>query len=155
MTRKRFSYILANFFLRFHSYVDNLKPLKMKFMAKFVPYDVLLCYNREIYITRGDDNNMAMSTVSSYKKLDNVRPCVGAQYSFQMPKNCCVPKCTKKGYVEEGKKDFVLQVSIGKAHMCSTSGYVRFVETLGNISRLQTTLMFAQGILKTGILKFH
>ena len=67
--------------------MDNLKPLKMKFMAKFVPYDVLLCYNREIYTARGDDNNMAMSTVSSCEKLDNVRPCVGAQYSFQMPKN--------------------------------------------------------------------
>ena len=66
--------------------MDSLKALKMKFMAKFVSYDVLLCYNIEIHTARGDGNNMAISTVSSYEKLDYVRPCVGAQYSFQMPK---------------------------------------------------------------------
>ena len=116
-------------------------------MAKFVPYDVLLCYNREIYTARSDDNNMAISTVSSYNQ------CVRALYSFQMPKNCCVPYCTKKGYVEGGKR--FLSLSFHRKSICSTSGFVRFVETLGDISRLQTTLVFAQGILKTGILKFH
>jgi hypothetical protein len=54
--------------------MDNSIPLKMKFMAKFVPYDVLLCYNRKIYTVRSDDNNMAISTVSSYKKLDYNKP---------------------------------------------------------------------------------
>ena len=76
----------------------------MKFTAKFVPYDILLCYNRKICTARSDDNNMATSTVSSYEKLDYNRSCVRAIYPCQMPKNCCVPKCTKKGYIEEGKK---------------------------------------------------
>ena len=69
-----------------------------------MPYDVLLCYNREIYTARSDDNNMAISTVSRYEKLDYNKQCVRALYSFQMPKNCCVPHCTKKGYIEGGKK---------------------------------------------------
>ena len=54
----------------------------MKFMAKFVPYDVLLCYNREIYTARSDNNNMAISTVSFCEKLDYNKPCVRALYSF-------------------------------------------------------------------------
>ena len=104
-TRERFSYILAHFLAKkiFHSYMDNARPLKMKFTAKFVPYDVLLGYNRKICTARSDDNNMATSTVSSYEKLDYNRSCVRAIYPCQMPKNCCVPKCTKKGYIE-GKK---------------------------------------------------
>ena len=48
----------------------------MKFMAKFVPYKVLLCYNHKIYTARSDDNNMAVSTVSIYEKLDYNKPCV-------------------------------------------------------------------------------
>ena len=76
----------------------------MIFMVKFVPYDVLLCYNREIYTARSDDNNMGTSTVSSYETLDHKRPCFRALHPFRMLKNCCVPYCTKKGYVEEGKK---------------------------------------------------
>ena len=55
----------------------------MKFMSKFVVYDVLLCYNREIYTARSDDNNMAISTVSSYEKQYYIRPCVRALYSFR------------------------------------------------------------------------
>ena len=55
----------------------------MKFTAKFVPYDVLLCYNRKICTARSDDNNMAISTVSSYEKLDYNRPCVRAIYPFR------------------------------------------------------------------------
>ena len=84
-TRERFSYISAHFLAKkiFHSYMDNSKPLKMKFTAKFVPYDVLLCYNHKIFTARSDDNSMAISTVSSYEKLDYNRPCVQAIYRFR------------------------------------------------------------------------
>ena len=153
--RERFSYILAHFFGKkiIHLYMDNSRLLKMKFTAKFMPYNILLCYNRKICTARSDDSNIATSTVSSYKKLDYNRPCVRAIYPCQMPKNCCVPKCTKKGYIEEGKR-FLIS-SYRRKSICSTSGYVRFVETLGDISRSQKTLVFAQGIFKTQILKFH
>ena len=66
----------------FPSYMGNSIPLKMKLVAKFVPYDVLLCYNREIYTARSDDSNMAISTISSYEKLDYNKPCVRGLYSF-------------------------------------------------------------------------
>ena len=70
-------------------------------------------------------SNMAISTVSSYEKLDYNKQCVRALYSFQMPKNCCVPHCTKKGYVEGGKR--FLTSSFHRKSICSTSGFVRFV----------------------------
>ena len=100
--------------------MDNLKPLKMKFMAKSVPYDVLLCYNREIYTARGDDNNMAISTVSSYKQLDYVRPCVGALYSFRWTSTTVL--CSRQflqGVFKAEKEEvdiFVLRVVIYCVH---------------------------------------
>ena len=67
-------------------------------------FDVPLSFYRKMYVVRSDDNNMAMSTVSSYGETDKNRSFVLTAFPFQMPKNCCVPHCTKKVYVEEGKK---------------------------------------------------
>ena len=67
-------------------------------------FDVPLGFYRKMYVVRSDDNNMAMSTVSSYGETDYNRSFVLTAFPFQMPKNCCVPHCTKKVYVEEGKK---------------------------------------------------
>ena len=71
-------------------------------------FDILLGFYCKMYVVRSDDNNMAMSTVSSYGETDYNRSFVLTAFPFQMLKNCRVPHCTshctKKVYVEEGKK---------------------------------------------------
>ena len=84
-----------------HSKMNNSEPLEIILIHICMSFDVLL---GKMYVVRSDDNNMAMSTVSSYGETDYNRQFVLTAFPFQMPKNCCVPHCTKKVYVEEGKK---------------------------------------------------
>ena len=80
-----------------------------------------------MYVVRSDNNNMAMSTVPCYGETDYNRSFVLTAFPFQMPKNCCVPHCTKKFTLKKEKRflfiDFPKKKPVGLVDSSNSKGY--------------------------------
>ena len=66
-----------------------------------VSFDVLLGFDRKMYVVRSDDNKMAMSTVSSYEKIDYNRSLVLTAFPFQFLRRHCHEPDIRQSEIEK------------------------------------------------------
>lgn len=76
--------------------------------------------------------------------------CLG-EFRLELPKNCCVPFCTKKGYVEGEQKNSYFRFTKEKTLL--KGGFMQYLEILGKSFESLKILAYAQDIFKPYDLK--
>ena len=88
----------------FDSKVNNSGPLENMLIDICMSFDVLLGFYHKMYVVRSDDNNMAMSTVSSYEETDYNRSLVLTAFPFQILQQHCHEPDIHQSEIERNNK---------------------------------------------------
>ena len=113
-----------------HLKPNNSKRLEIMLMDICMSFDILLGFYCKMYVVRSDDNNMAMSTVSSYGETDYNR-------SFDFLSKCqriVVFRIALKKFRLKKEKRFLF-MDFPKKKICWTCGFEQFEGILAHTSK--------------------